>query len=185
MQFLIAGLGNVGAEYQHTRHNIGFDIVDLLADRFEANFDLDRHAFKTQFSFKGKVFHLIKPTTYMNLSGKAVRYWLQQLKIEPKQLLVVLDDKDLDFGKMRLRAKGSDGSHNGLASISETLSHTQYPRLRFGIGNNFAKGRQVDFVLGKWNDEENAELPALTEKASEAILSFATIGIERTMNLFN
>lgn len=183
--FLIAGLGNIGSEYEHTRHNIGFDILDTLAQQHNCKFELDRHAYRSQFTHKGKTFHLIKPTTYMNLSGKALRYWMQQLKIEVAQLLVVLDDKDLPFGKLRLRTKGSDGSHNGLKSITETLTHKHYARLRFGIGSDFGRGKQVQFVLGKWTTDEYAELSTHIEKATDAIIHFGTIGIERTMNLFN
>ena len=183
--FLIVGLGNIGSEYEHTRHNIGFDILDHLAQAHNCRFNLDRHAFYTSFSHKGKTFHLIKPTTYMNLSGKAARYWLQQLKLEASQMLVVLDDKDLPFGKLRLRAKGSDGSHNGLKSISELLQHNNYARLRFGIGNDFGRGKQVDFVLGKWNKDEAADLGNHIPKAAESIIHFGTMGIEKAMNLFN
>lgn len=183
--FLIAGLGNIGSDYAHTRHNIGFDILDHLAKQQDACFDLDRHAYYCRFGHKGKTFHLIKPTTYMNLSGKAVRYWMQQLNISTPQVLVVLDDKDLPFGKLRLRAKGSDGSHNGLKSISEILQNNQYARLRFGIGSDFGRGKQVQFVLGKWSNDEAAELPNHVEKAAEAILNFGLMGIERTMNLCN
>ena len=141
MQFLIVGLGNIGSEYEHTRHNIGFEVMDFLAKQQNVSWLLERHAHKTQFNHKGHTFHLLKPTTYMNLSGKAVRYWLQELKLKQDNLLVVLDDLALDLGKIRLRAKGSDGGHNGLKSITELLGNNAYPRLRFGIGNNFHSGK--------------------------------------------
>lgn len=185
MHLLIVGLGNIGSEYAHTRHNIGFDIIDYLAKQKQCVFSLERHAYYAYFSYKGNTFHLLKPTTYMNLSGKAVRYWMQQLKIEADKVLVILDDKDLPFGKIRIRAKGSDGTHNGLRSITELLGHSNYPRLRFGIGNNYPKGRQVDFVLGKWSQEEAPELPLLIDKSAEAALNFGTISLDRLMNLYN
>lgn len=185
MQFLIVGLGNIGSEYEHTRHNIGFEVMDFLAKQQNVSWLLERHAHKTQFNHKGHTFHLLKPTTYMNLSGKAVRYWLQELKLKQDNLLVVLDDLALDLGKIRLRSKGSDGGHNGLKSITELLGNNAYPRLRFGIGSNFHSGKQVQFVLGKWTNNEWAELQIPIEQAANACLDFGLIGIERTMNVIN
>lgn len=185
MKFLIAGLGNIGAEYAHTRHNIGFDILDVLAAKHQVSFAPSRYADYAMINLKGKQLHLIKPTTYMNLSGKAVRYWLQELKLTPNELLVLVDDLAIDFGKVRIRANGSDAGHNGLKSINELLQTQQYPRLRFGLGNQFPKGRQVEFVLGKWSDEEAKQLPQLINHCTDAIEAFAQIGLERTMNFFN
>ncbi len=185
MKYLIVGLGNIGPEYIDTRHNIGFEVVDCIAEQYNCAFELDRHAFITDFKFKGRSFYLLKPTTYMNLSGKAVRYWKDKLNINQDNLLVVLDDLALPFGKIRLKPRGSDGGHNGLKSINELLSNNNYPRLRFGIGSEFSKGTQVNYVLGKWEAEEEKELPNLIKKSSDAIISFATIGMGQTMNQFN
>jgi PTH1 family peptidyl-tRNA hydrolase len=185
MKFLIAGLGNPGPKYELTRHNIGFLILDQLADKHEAAFALDRHAEKAEFRFKGKTIHLIKPTTFMNLSGKAIAYWLQELKIEKENLLVIVDDIALPFGSLRLRTKGSAAGHNGLKNIELTLNGQNYSRLRFGVGNEFSKGQQVDFVLSNFSQEEFKALPDIIEKANEMALSFCTIGPERTMNHFN
>jgi peptidyl-tRNA hydrolase, PTH1 family len=185
MKYLIAGLGNMGADYDGTRHNIGFEIVDALAYKFEVKFESNTHGNLAQFKHKGKTFILLKPTTYMNLSGKAVRYWLQKEKIPQENLLVILDDLNLDFGKQRLRSKGSDSGHNGLKSIDEMLGNQNYARLRFGIGSNFPKGRQADYVLGKWNKEEGAKLPEFLPTSIDIVLAFATIGIEMTMTQFN
>lgn len=185
MNFLIAGLGNVGVQYDHTRHNIGFDVLDFLAKQHNAAFTSDRLAAKAQIRIKGRTLHLIKPGTYMNLSGKAVRYWMQATKTTEQQLLVVLDDLALPFGKLRLRGKGSDGGHNGLKSIDELLGNNNYARLRFGIGSNYAKGKQADFVLSPWSDEEKIALPQYLEKAADTIVCFALEGLERAMNKFN
>ncbi|GDX48343.1 peptidyl-tRNA hydrolase [Bacteroidota bacterium] len=185
MKYLIAGLGNIGNEYRDTRHNIGFDITDALAKEAGASFFTERFADYALVKHKGRQVHLIKPTTYMNLSGAAVRYWLQKLDIDKSNLLVLVDDLALPFGTIRIRAKGSDGGHNGLKHITEMLTTDQYPRLRFGIGNTFGKGRQIDYVLGKWNDQEQKQLPELIKKSCEATRSFTTVGLERTMNLFN
>jgi len=185
MNYLIAGLGNVGEEYLETRHNIGFEVVDRVAKDFEVGWELERLAYKSYFRYKGRGFHLIKPTTFMNLSGKAVKYWLTKLKINQEQLLVVLDDLALPFGKVRLRLKGNFAGHNGLKNIDELLGNNNYARLKFGIGNNFSKGKQVQYVLGKWTNEEYGDLPPLIEKASEAIVSFATIGAKKTMDVYN
>jgi peptidyl-tRNA hydrolase, PTH1 family len=185
MKFLIAGLGNIGSDYEGTRHNIGFDVVDALARRFDAKFESDTHGLLAQFKHKGKTFILLKPTTYMNLSGKAVRYWLQKEKIQQDNLLVVVDELNLDFGKQRIRPKGSDGGHNGLKSIDELLGNPNYARLRVGIGNNFPKGRQADYVLGEWTKEEAEKIPEILPLSCEIVLSFATIGLEMTMNQYN
>jgi len=185
MKYLIAGLGNKGAEYELTRHNIGFLVLDRLADVKGITFSLSRHAEKAELKFKGKQIHLIKPTTYMNLSGKAIAYWLQELKIPKENLLVVVDDIALPFGTLRMRKQGSAAGHNGLTHIEQVLGGTDYARLRFGIGNNFSKGQQVDYVLGNFTQEEFQALPPLMDKASEMILSFCTIGPDRTMSLFN
>lgn len=184
-KFLIAGLGNIGDEYTNTRHNIGFQLLDALAKASSIVFTTDRLAAVAELKFKGKLFVLIKPSTYMNLSGKAVNYWLQAEKITMENLLVVTDDIALPFGALRMKAKGSDGGHNGLKNINETLHSQEYARLRFGVGSEFAKGKQVDYVLGTWNEAENQALPPRMELALEAIKSFGTIGIERTMNFYN
>jgi PTH1 family peptidyl-tRNA hydrolase len=185
MKFLIAGLGNIGSEYAHTRHNIGFDVVDELVKKHGGSFTTERHADYAQVTVKGKQLHVIKPTTYMNLSGKAVRYWMQQLKIDVPQIMVVVDDLAIDFKKIRIRANGSDAGHNGLKNINECLMTQNYPRLRFGIGNNFPKGRQIDFVLGHFTAEEQSFLPELIDHSVNAIEAFAQLGLERTMNFYN
>lgn len=185
MKYLIVGLGNTGDEYTHSRHNIGFEIADTLAQTAEAFFSLDRHAHRCEFRFKGRTVILIKPTTYMNLSGKAVNYWLQQEKIFVEKLLIITDDIALPFGTIRIRSKGSDGGHNGLSGIIESLNTTLFARLRLGIGSEFHKGGQVDYVLGKWSAEEEKLLPERIEKSVEAVKSFISIGLSRTMNAYN
>ncbi len=185
MKFLIAGLGNIGSEYELTRHNIGFLTLDRLAESHKMDFTTERLADKTEFKFKGKQLHLIKPNTYMNLSGKAIAYWLQELNIPKENLLVVVDDIALPFGNLRLRQKGSSAGHNGLKNIELMLGGQVYARLRMGIGSDFSKGHQIDFVLSKFEKEEFKELPAVMDKSIEMILSFCTIGVERTMNFFN
>jgi PTH1 family peptidyl-tRNA hydrolase len=185
MKYLIVGLGNIGPDYAATRHNIGFMVLDYLARKHDAAFDIGRHAFVTEIRHKGKSYTLVKPTTYMNLSGKAVAHYLTSLKIPVENMLVVTDDLALPFGKLRMRAKGSAGGHNGLKHIEETLGTNEYPRLRFGVGDNFSKGRQVDYVLSSFSDGEEEQLAALTEQAADMSLSFGTIGLERTMNFFN
>ena len=175
----------MGAEYDDTRHNAGFLVVDKLAEEFEVSFKDTRLGFMAEFRHKGRTFILLKPTTYMNRSGKAVLYWLKKHNIKADNLLVVVDDLNLDFGKIRLRGKGGDGGHNGLKDINQILGTSKYARLRFGIGNDFSKGRQVDFVLGKWTEEEVEKLPALTKSAGDAAKSFGTIGLAFTMNQFN
>jgi len=185
MKFLIVGLGNIGDEYVTTRHNIGFTILDALAKASSISFTSNRLAFIGEYKFKAHTFILIKPTTFMNLSGKAVNYWLQAKNISSENLLVITDDIALPFGTLRLKPKGSDGGHNGLKSINEILKKTEYARLRFGIGNDFPKGRQSDYVLGEWTKEEQQALPALIDIAIEMIKSFATMGINETMTKFN
>ena len=185
MKYLIAGLGNIGDEYANTRHNIGFMIADAFAKVFNVSFSTDKLAFITELKFKGRTFILIKPTTYMNLSGKAVNYWMQHEKIPLENLLVVADDIALPFGALSLKSNGSNGGHNGLKSMQETLGTVNYPRLRFGIGNEFSKGRQVDHVLGEWTKQESEFLNEQIERAVEAIKSFSTIGIQLTMTNFN
>ncbi len=185
MKYLIAGLGNIGEEYFNTRHNIGFAVLDAFAKASNISFKSDRLAFVTEYKFKNRILVLIKPTTYMNLSGKAVNYWLQKEHIPVENLFVIVDDIALPFGTIRIRGKGSNGGHNGLTDIENFLKTSEYARLRFGIGSNFSKGKQVNYVLGQWNNEETALLPEKMNKVIEAIQSFATIGLEKTMNLFN
>jgi PTH1 family peptidyl-tRNA hydrolase len=185
MKYLIAGLGNIGAEYELTRHNIGFLVLDRIADNHKIEFRTERLAEKTELKFKGRQLHFIKPNTYMNLSGKAIAYWLQELKIPKENLLVIVDDLALPFGSLRMRTKGSSAGHNGLKNIEQILGGQDYTRLRFGIGNDFAKGQQVDFVLSNFSKEEINNLPSLMDKAADVVYSFATAGVERTMNFFN
>jgi len=185
MKYLIVGLGNIGAEYDNTRHNVGFDVVDYLAENHEGKWKTDTLAGVTTIKHKGRSFTLIKPSTYMNRSGKAVNHWMQKLKISKENVLVIVDDLHLDFGKMRLRAKGSDGGHNGLKDIQQVLGGANYPRLKFGIGKDFHSGEQVKYVLGKWTAEQQDELPKFLKKAGDATLSFATIGLKFTMERFN
>lgn len=184
-KFLIVGLGNIGDEYENTRHNIGFTVLDTIAKENNLKFTSDRLAAITEYKFKGKTLILIKPSTYMNLSGKAVNYWLQTEKISKENLLVITDDIALPFGSLRMKGKGSDGGHNGLKNIQETLSTTDYARLRFGVGNEFSKGHQVDYVLGKWSAEEFKQLEPRIKQAVEMIQGFATIGLQRTMTAYN
>lgn len=185
MKYLIAGLGNVGTKYEGTRHNIGFDALDELAEQFDATFKNDTQADICTIKHKGRTLILIKPTTYMNLSGKAVRYWMTKHKIKPENLLVVLDDLNLEYNALRLRAKGKDGGHNGLKNINELLQTQNYARLRMGIGDNFSKGKQVNFVLGKWSEKEAADLGSFLSRATKTILDFATIGVARAMSSNN
>ena len=185
MKYLIAGLGNIGAEYELTRHNIGFLVLDRIADNHKIEFHADRLADKAELKYKGRQLHFIKPNTYMNLSGKAIAYWLQELKIPKENLLVIVDDIALPFGSLRMRTKGSSAGHNGLKNIEQILTGQDYNRLRFGIGNDFAKGQQVDFVLSNFSKEEITALPVLMDKAADMVYSFSTIGVERTMNFFN
>lgn len=185
MKYLIAGLGNIGPEYELTRHNIGFLVLDRWADNEKVGFKTERLADRAEVRFKGRQFHLIKPNTFMNLSGKAVAYWLQELKIPKENLLVIVDEIALPFGTLRMRTKGSSAGHNGLKNIELLLNGQEYSRLRFGIGNNYSKGQQVDYVLSNFTQEEFTALPPIMDKAIEACQSFGTIGPERTMNFFN
>ena len=185
MKFLIVGLGNIGAEYKNTRHNIGFKVLDMLAEQSGTFFSSDRLADVAEIKYKGKTLILIKPTTYMNLSGKAVNYWLQKEKILQENMLVITDDIALPFGTIRIRPKGSDGGHNGLKSINESINTQDYPRLRFGVGNNFPKGRQAEYVLGEWNEEELKVLEQRIDVATQVVKSFASTGLQRTMNDFS
>lgn len=185
MKFLIAGLGNIGSEYDYTRHNIGFEVLDRFAARHSASFSGEKLGAVARLRTKGRTYVLLKPNTYMNLSGKAIQYWLQAEKIQPDHLLVITDDLALPLGKIRIRPKGSDGGHNGLKSIIEVLGHENWPRLRFGVGNEFAKGKQVDYVLGKWKPEEEEILNLRINRAMDSIEAFGSIGLERAMNLYN
>ena len=185
MKYLIAGLGNIGPQYELTRHNVGFLVLDRLADDHKIDFATNRLADRAELKYKGRQLHLIKPNTFMNLSGKAIAYWLQELKIPKENLLVVVDDIALPYGTLRLRTQGSSAGHNGLNNIEEILGGRDYSRLRFGIGNDYPKGQQVDFVLSNFEREELELLPALMDKSIEIIFSFCTIGVERTMNIFN
>lgn len=185
MKFLIAGLGNVGDEYAHTRHNIGFDVVNAFVRKHGGQFRSDRLAFVADIKWKGKTFVCICPTTYMNLSGKAVKYWLDKEKITPDHLLVIVDELALPLEKLRIRPSGSDAGHNGLKSIHELLGTTEYPRLRFGIGNQYPRGHQADYVLGKWKKEEEPLVQLKIGKAVEAIEIFGTQGLTTAMNQLN
>ena len=185
MKYLIAGLGNIGAEYELTRHNIGFLVLDQLADQQKVTFTSGRLADKADFKFKGRSIHLIKPSTFMNLSGRSISYWLNALNIPRENLLVIVDDIALPFGTLRMRTKGSAAGHNGLKHTEEILGDQVYSRLRFGIGSEFSKGQQIDFVLSNFTKDEFDQLPAIMKKANEMILSFCTMGAEKTMSLFN
>lgn len=185
MKYLIVGLGNIGAEYEHTRHNIGFDVLDAMAQEKEITFKDQRYGAVTEYKFKGRTFILLKPNTYVNLSGRAVNYWLQKEKIPLENLLVIVDDLALPFGSLRLKPKGGDAGHNGLKNIQAMLNTASYARLRFGIGNDFSKGQQVDYVLGRWGEDEMETLNDRIKTSIGIIKSFATIGTARTMNQFN
>lgn len=184
-KFLIVGLGNIGSKYDNTRHNIGFKILDELAATKEVDFETEKLGDIASFRFKGRTFILLKPSTFMNLSGKAVKYWMQKEKISIENLLIITDDLNIDFGMIRVKGKGSDGGHNGLKDIQEKLGTTKYPRFRFGVGNNYSKGRQVDYVLGEWSAEEESQLIERLPKSVEVILSFGTQGLANTMNNYN
>ena len=184
-KFLIVGLGNIGSEYENTRHNIGFKVLDFFAKKEDFKFETDKLGDVASYKFKGRTFILLKPSTYMNLSGKAVRYWMTKEKIPVENVLIITDDLNLEFGTIRVKTKGSDGGHNGLKSIQALLNTTKYPRFRFGISAEFGKGRQVNYVLGEWTTEENDKLPERLEKSVELIKSFGTAGVSNTMNNFN
>jgi len=185
MKYLIVGLGNIGPEYVDTRHNIGFMVADALAKKAGVTFSNLRLAYYTELSHKGKKLYVIKPTTYMNLSGKAVNYWMHELKISAENVLVIVDDLAIPFGAIRLKTKGGNAGHNGLKSIESLVGGQNYPRLRFGIGDNYPKGRQVDYVLSGFDDDEQPELPALIDRSVEIIESFVTAGPELTMTRYN
>lgn len=184
-KFLIVGLGNIGAEYANTRHNIGFKILDYFAKKESISFQTAKLGDIAEFKIKGRTILLLKPNTFMNLSGKAVKYWMEKENIEKENILVITDDLNLSFGTIRIKTKGSDGGHNGLKSIQSLLNTTEYPRFRFGISDQFKKGQQVDYVLGEWNEEEKTKLPERLEKSAEIIQSFALAGLNNTMNEFN
>lgn len=185
MKYLIVGLGNIGAKYDNTRHNIGFEVADYLAAEKSAEWKTETLGDVAKFKHRGRTFVLLKPSTYMNLSGKAVRYHMQKEKIDKSNILVVSDDLNLPFGKQRLRGKGSDGGHNGLKDIDKMTGGNNYARLRIGIGDTFAKGRQVNFVLGEWSTEEQEKLSEIIKYAGDTVLSFGAIGLAHTMNQFN
>lgn len=185
MKYLITGLGNIGNEYANTRHNAGFEVLNALMRDSESKWEEGRYGARAEYKHKGRTLILLKPNTYMNLSGNAVRYWLEKEKLDINHLLVVVDDLALSFGVLRLKGKGSDGGHNGLKNINEMLGSSAYPRLRFGIGSEFNKGAQIDYVLGEWTEEEKKLLPERLDLAAELIKSYVSIGLERTMNLFN
>jgi PTH1 family peptidyl-tRNA hydrolase len=184
-KFLIVGLGNIGAEYANTRHNIGFKILDHFAKKESIPFQTAKLGDIAEFKIKGRTILLLKPNTYMNLSGKAVKYWMEKENIEKENILVITDDLNLSFGTIRIKTKGSDGGHNGLKSIQSILNTTEYPRFRFGISDQFKKGQQVNYVLGEWDDAEKLKLPERLEKSAEIIQSFALAGLNNTMNEFN
>lgn len=184
-KFLIIGLGNIGPEYVNTRHNIGFKILDHLARKESVEFQTVKLGALAEYKFKGRTFLLLKPNTYMNLSGKAIQYWMQKENIPIEHILVITDDLNLPFGTIRIRTKGSDGGHNGLKNTQLLLNTTEYPRFRFGISDEFKKGKQVDYVLGEWDETETANLPERLDIAAEIIKSFGTAGLENTMTTFN
>ena len=184
-KFLIVGLGNIGESYKNTRHNIGFSVLDSLAARFGVQFETKKLGDLAQYQVKGRTFLLLKPSTYMNLSGKAVKYWLEKEKLLPENLFVLTDDLNLPFGTIRLKGNGSSGGHNGLQNIQDVLQTQNYARLRFGVGEPIKKGQQVDHVLGEWSAYENKLLPERLEKMGEAVTSFGMAGLQNTMNAFN
>lgn len=186
MKYLVVGLGNIGDEYKNTRHNVGFTILDALAGASNIVFDVNkRYGAVAEYKFKGRIFILLKPSTYMNLSGNAVRYWMQKEKIQLENLLVIVDDIALPFGKLRVRGKGGDAGHNGLKNINQVIGTSNYARVRFGIGNEFNQGQQIDYVLGEWDSNEQSKLPERIEACVEIIKLFGTVGLERTMNQYN
>ena len=185
MKYLIVGLGNIGKEYENTRHNIGFKILDNISEKLGSKFELKKYALYSNGKFKGRNIHLVKPSNFVNNSGKAVQYWSNELKIKLENILVVTDDLSLPFGKIRLKKKGSDGGHNGLKSINISLKNSNYSRLRFGIDNNFRIGYQSEYVLGEFSKEEQKELENNIELSSEIALNFCYLGVDRTMNKYN
>ncbi len=185
MSYLIVGLGNIGIEYADTRHNVGFTVLDALAEASNISFTTSRYGSIAEYRFKGRTLYLLKPSTYMNLSGKAVSYWLKAENVPIENLLVIVDDLALPFGTLRLRKQGSDAGHNGLKDINAVLGTQNYARLRVGIGSDFPKGAQIDYVLGKWEEPERRELPSICEKAIEIIKAFGTVGVDFAMNTYN
>jgi PTH1 family peptidyl-tRNA hydrolase len=185
MKFLIAGLGNIGAEYENTRHNIGFKVADAIVAALESEFKTERYGSVAVCKDKGRIYIVLKPSTYMNLSGQAIKYWLNKEKIEISNMMVILDDLNLEFGTVRIKSKGGAGGHNGLKSIEEELGTSDYNRMRIGIGNNFNKGQQVDFVLGEWSAPETENLPKIQKHCVGACKTFGFLGIEKTMTEFN
>ena len=185
MNYLVVGLGNIGAEYVNTRHNMGFMVLDAWAQASNISFESGRYGSTAVISFKGRKFHLLKPSTYMNLSGKAVRYWLTELKLQPDQLLVISDDLNIPFGTLRLRKNGSAGGHNGLTNINELIGTQEYARIRMGIGNDFGRGQQVDYVLGELSAEEKEQMPELCKRVIDGVKAWALMGPDRAMNTLN
>ena len=185
MKYLIVGLGNIGPEYHETRHNIGFMVVDYLAAEYSGSFALKRHGYVAGIKLKGRTLVLLKPSTYMNLSGKAVQYWMQEEKIPLENILVITDDIALPFATLRMRSKGSAGGHNGLTHIEQMLGSQLYTRLRMGVGSDFAKGQQADYVLSPFSTEQQKQMPDVLKKAADGVIAFATIGVERAMNTVN
>ena len=185
MNYLVVGLGNIGAEYANTRHNIGFMVLDAWAQASNISFESGRYGSTAAVSFKGRKFTLLKPSTYMNLSGKAVRYWMNEMKIPVENILVISDDLNLPFGTLRLRKNGSAGGHNGLTNITELIGTQEYARIRVGIGSDFSRGQQVDFVLGEFSAEEKEQLPEICKKVIDGVKAWSTIGVDRAMNVVN
>ena len=185
MKYLIAGLGNMGAKYGNTRHNVGFEVVDAIAEEHGGEWSTEKLGDLATVKHRGRTFVLLKPSTYMNRSGKAIHYWLQKEKIDKNRLLVVVDDLNLPFGKQRLRGKGSDGGHNGLKDIDQVTGGNNYARLRVGIGNEFSRGRQIDYVLGEWSSEQREDLPDVVKRAAETCIAFGAIGLQHAMSRHN
>ena len=185
MNYLVVGLGNIGAEYANTRHNMGFMVLDAWAQASNISFETGRYGSTATISFKGRKFHLLKPSTYMNLSGKAVRYWMNELKIPVENIIIISDDLNIPFGTLRLRKNGSAGGHNGLTNITELIGTQEYARIRVGIGNDFGKGQQVGFVLGELSKEEKEEMEGISKRVIDGVKAWATIGVDRAMNTIN
>lgn len=185
MKFLITGLGNMGPDYEGTRHNIGFDVLEQLATEKKTSFEVMRYGDVSRIKHRGKTLILLKPSTFMNLSGKAIRYWMEKENIPIERTLTITDDVALPLGTLRIKKKGSDGGHNGLSDIIAKLGRNDFPRLRFGIGNDYPKGAQVNYVLGKWTEEEQTIIKPQIKKAAESILAFSFMGIDKAMNLYN
>ena len=185
MNYLVVGLGNIGAEYASTRHNMGFMVLDAWAQASNILFESKRYGSIAEDSFKGRRFYLLKPSTYMNLSGNAVRYWMQKLNVPVENIVVICDDLNLPFGSVRMRKKGSDGGHNGLKNIQETIGTQDYARIRIGIGNDFEQGGQIDFVLGEITEEQKAKVAELSKKIIAGVKDFSTMGADRAMNILN